>query len=146
MPAAGAGAQAGKTRGRDVLIVDDDARTRDTVAICLRLNGWNVTTAATGAQALAEFDQGAFDAVLLDYHLPDMTGLECLRECRRRGGAIMAVAIFTADWDVEDEAADIRAMDAMLASKLCEAEELERLVSSLCALHGRFGRGGESPA
>lgn len=76
----------------------------------------------------------------------DFTGLQCVRELRRRGGANVAVAIFTADWDVEDEATDIRAMGAMLASKLCEAEDIGRLVSSLCALHSGFGPAETDPA
>lgn len=121
-----------------VLVVDDDGGSRETVARYLRLSGCDVRTAATGTDALAAFERGTFQAALLDYHLPDMTGLQCLRELRRRGRMNVAVAIFTADWDVEDEATDIRALGAMLTSKLCEAEDIGRLVSSLCALQSGF--------
>lgn len=124
-----------------VLVVDDDGGSRETVARYLTLNGCQVRTAASGTDALAEFDRVPFQAALFDYHLPDMTGLQCLRELRRRGRVDVAVAIFTADWDVEDEARDIRALGAMLTSKLCDAEDIGRLVSSLCALQLGFAHG-----
>lgn len=130
------------TIGRKVvLVVDDDGGSRETVARYLTFTGCDVRTAASGTDALAEFERGHFQAALLDYHLPDMTGLQCLRELRRRGRMNVAVAIFTADWDVEDEARDIRALGAMLTSKLCEAEDIGRLVSSLCALQLGFAHG-----
>jgi AraC-like DNA-binding protein/CheY-like chemotaxis protein len=124
---------------QSLLVVDDDAGARETFGRDLRLQGYAVHLAATGAEGLAALESQPFQAALIDYHLPDMTGLQCLRELRGRGRMSLAVAIFTADWDVEDEAVDIRALGAMLASKLCDAEEIGRLVSSLFALHTGFG-------
>ncbi|MEX2660846.1 MAG: helix-turn-helix domain-containing protein, partial [Vicinamibacterales bacterium] len=122
-----------------LLIIEDDAGTRETLGKYLRLHGCSVSTAATAADGLSALEQQAFQAALIDYHLPDMTGLECLRELRRRGNTSVAAAIFTADWDVEEEASNIRALGGMLASKLCDAEDIGRLVSSLFALRGHFG-------
>ena len=122
-------------RRNNVLIIEDDAGTRDTIARHLRLHAYTVRTAATAAEGLMALETQLVEAALIDYHLPDMTGLMCLREMRRRGNVGLAVAILTADWEVEDEAAGIRDMGGILASKLCDAEDIGRLVSSLLAMY-----------
>jgi DNA-binding response OmpR family regulator len=72
--------------GRRVLVVDDEARIRAVLRAYLEADGFAVTEAATGEQALA----GALDAtdppvlVLLDVGLPDVDGLEVLRRVRQR--------------------------------------------------------------
>lgn len=63
-----------------VLVIDDDASLRELLAVILRLQDLNVTTAESGVQGLALAEQQPFDAVLLDIGLPDMDGFEV---CRR---------------------------------------------------------------
>ena len=59
-----------------LLLVDDHALVRDLVAAHLQAQGFAVTTAASLAAAQAVLAaEGAFDLVLLDYALPDSTGL-----------------------------------------------------------------------
>lgn len=70
------------SRGRDspvrVLIVDDDKLTRMVYASFLSREGFEVVTATSGSEALEELRSRAFDLVLLDYMMPQMTGLELL--------------------------------------------------------------------
>jgi DNA-binding response OmpR family regulator len=72
--------------GRRVLVVDDEARIRAVLRAYLEADGFVVSEAATGEDALA----GALDAadppvlVLLDVGLPDVDGLEVLRRVRQR--------------------------------------------------------------
>lgn len=68
-----------------VLLVEDEQKTRDSVAEGLRLETWTVTTAADGGEAADCLEREAFDLVVLDWMLPDRDGLELLRQTRARG-------------------------------------------------------------
>ena len=61
-----------------ILVVDDDQNLRKTLSDILRVKGYEVSAAAEGAAALAEIEQKAFDAVLVDLKLPDMDGIEVM--------------------------------------------------------------------
>ena len=61
-----------------VLVVDDEARTRQRLRARLTAEGCHVLEAATGAAALAHLGD-TIDVVLLDQHLPDVDGLDWLR-------------------------------------------------------------------
>jgi two-component system response regulator RegX3 len=65
-----------------VLIVEDEESFIDALTIGLDREGFDVTIARDGQAALAEFDKGGFDVVLLDLMLPKMSGLDVLRSIR----------------------------------------------------------------
>ena len=69
---------------RRVLVVDDEPSIRAVLAAYLRAEGFDVTEAATGAEALrvCGLREQAPDLVLLDIGLPDIDGLEVLRRLR----------------------------------------------------------------
>ena len=62
-----------------ILIVDDEANLRHTVARVLQRAGFEVTTAASGKEGLALLSQQTFDLVYMDIRMPDMNGLETLQ-------------------------------------------------------------------
>ena len=90
--------------GKRLLIVDDNEDNRDMLARRLRRRGYIVDTAESGAAALRLIsDAQAFDAVLLDVMMPDMTGLEVLIELRTRFSKDqLPVLMATARSDSED--------------------------------------------
>ncbi|HEX5707130.1 MAG TPA: ATP-binding protein [Pyrinomonadaceae bacterium] len=61
------------------LVVDDEAPVRELLRDILEDVGVEVTVAANGAEALARFEPGKFDAVLTDVGMPGMNGWELLR-------------------------------------------------------------------
>jgi len=65
-----------------VLIVDDDAHMRESIADNLELDGYDVAQAGTGAQALAAVKKAFFDVILMDYNLPDATGIDVIKRIR----------------------------------------------------------------
>jgi DNA-binding response OmpR family regulator len=75
---------AGATTGdRFALIVEDNARTAEVMAAMLEANGWSVDKARDGFEAIMRFRDRSYAALLLDYHLPGMDGVEVLTWVRR---------------------------------------------------------------
>ena len=68
-----------------VLIVEDEEKTRQSVAEGLQLEGWRATTAEDGTSAIELLERQSFDLLVLDWMLPGSTGLEVLRRARERG-------------------------------------------------------------
>ena len=72
----------GAGRGRVVLVVDDEASTRELVTTALKLEGYDTMSAADGVMALEILGRCRFDAILLDTVMPRMDGLTVLRTLR----------------------------------------------------------------
>jgi DNA-binding response OmpR family regulator len=68
-----------------VLVVEDEQKTRESLAEGLRMESWAVLTAATGEEALTLVRREAFDLLVLDWMLPDRDGLEVLQQVRGQG-------------------------------------------------------------
>jgi two-component system response regulator RegX3 len=67
-----------------VLVVEDEESFSDALSYLLRREGYEVEVAGTGTGALAAFDRGGADLVLLDLMLPGLSGTEVCRELRNR--------------------------------------------------------------
>ncbi len=65
-----------------VLVVEDEESYADALSYLLRKEGYDVSLAATGPDALAEFDRNGADIVLLDLMLPGLPGTEVCRQIR----------------------------------------------------------------
>jgi len=68
-----------------ILLVEDEESYRDPLSYQLTRDGFDVATAATGPEALAEYDRGGADLVLLDLMLPGLSGTEVCLALRARG-------------------------------------------------------------
>ncbi len=88
--------------GRSVLLVDDDAILRQSLAEQLRLHD-EFTTAEAGsaAEALEKATTERFDVILLDVGLPDMDGRECCRTMRRAGVRTPVIMLTAQDSDAD---------------------------------------------
>ncbi len=67
------------TRKRHLLIVDDDPSLRILFQTLLETYGYSSDMAEDGEEAMAKINQFYYDAILLDYHLPGVTGTTILR-------------------------------------------------------------------
>ena len=71
----------GSTR---ILLVDDEQSIQTLLSYPLRKDGYHVTSALDGSEALRRFEEGRFDLVILDLMLPQMGGVEVCRQLRSR--------------------------------------------------------------
>jgi CheY-like chemotaxis protein len=97
---------AGPTR-LELLLVDDDPVIRKSYGNQLRAEGWNITIAADGYEALQAGEEREFDVVLLDLRMPFRNGAEVLRAMRARPRFAQTVVFLLAqpgDADLVDRA------------------------------------------
>jgi two-component system, OmpR family, response regulator len=118
-----------------VLVVDDERSLADVLASVLRMDGWEVRTADTGAAAVRAAREFAPDAVVLDMMLPDFDGLEVLRRIRDLDSRV-CVLFLTARDAVEDRVAGITAGGDDYVTKPFSLEEV------LARLRGVLRRAG----
>jgi CheY-like chemotaxis protein len=76
---------------RRVLIVDDERLVRVHLRRALESQGYEVTEAASGAEALAALAQDIPSVVLLDVTMPDISGIEVLRQIRSQGSNVPVI-------------------------------------------------------
>src|SRR5262245_12622564 len=78
---------------RRVLVIDDDELITDSFQLVLEAEGYVVRTAPSGSRALAAVDEAEWDCAFVDLVLPDMDGLELLKQMRTRRPGLPAVVI-----------------------------------------------------
>jgi two-component system, OmpR family, response regulator ChvI len=89
-----------------LLLVDDDDLFRESLGLNLVDEGYEVTPFDNGRDVLAYLEQGGgADAMLLDWRMPQLTGIEVLRRIRGRGIAIPVIFLTALSDDIYDEAA-----------------------------------------
>jgi two-component system response regulator RegX3 len=93
------------TQTRRILLVEDEKSIRDVVAAYLEREGYWVTTAADGEEAIGEFDQHSFDVIVLDLMLPKVSGEEVCRHIR--DGSDVPIIMLTAKGEEEDRIAGL---------------------------------------
>jgi two-component system, OmpR family, response regulator len=118
-----------------VLVVDDEVNIAELLSMALRYEGWDVSMAHTGRQAVSTAAEVKPDAVVLDMMLPDFDGLEVLRRMRTTNPDV-PVLFLTARDAVEDRVAGLTAGGDDYVTK---PFSLEEVVARLRALMRRSG-------
>ena len=110
-----------------VLVVDDDAAVRQSLATALGRDGYEVLAAEDGNAALAHLVAGSFDAMVLDVAMREPNGLEVCRRLRARGDRT-PILMLTARDLVDDRVAGLDAgADDYLAKPFALPELRARL-------------------
>ncbi len=117
--------------GVKVLVVDDEADSRDFIAFVLEQAGAKVMTATTAGEAFAAFTQFQADAILSDIGMPDMDGYTLIQKIRElpieQGGQIPAIALTAYAGDFNQQ----QALQAGFQQHLAKPVEPEVLVRAL---------------
>jgi len=119
-----------------ILLIDDEENFRHMLSVILKKRGYDVDTANNGSDGLKKADTGSYDTVLCDIRMPEMDGLEFLKEAQKAGceaTIIMMSAYGTLDTAIE--AMKLGAYDYIskpfkpdeIVLTLKKAEERERL-------------------
>jgi DNA-binding response OmpR family regulator len=69
---------------RRIALIDDDRTWVETLAEYLRDKGYGVETALGGRRGLRLLERGGIGLAVVDFHMPDLDGVELLRQLRRR--------------------------------------------------------------
>jgi CheY-like chemotaxis protein len=88
-----------------ILVVDDEPDTLGLVQLTLETAGYRVSAAASGGEALLQAQQQAFDLILLDVMMPDLSGLEVYRRLQATLTTVPPVVFLTAKNRPEDREA-----------------------------------------
>lgn len=113
-----------------LLVVDDDFAFRQAIVAALQDNGWQVRSAATGAEALGVLQVWRPDVIVLDLVLPLMDGWAFHAETQRRQ-AFAAIPIILTSGIVNARSEGQKLNVAAVLPKPFDTEELVRLVRKL---------------
>ncbi len=120
--------------GLKVLVVDDEADTRELLRVMLGQCGAEVIAAGSAGEALALLRQAQPDVLISDIGMPGEDGYELIRQVRalaaKRGGKVPAVAL-TAYARAEDRLQVLKAGYQMHVAKPVELSELVAIIASL---------------
>ena len=115
---------------RRIVVVDDDAAVRDSLAFLLETAGYAVESFASGPLCLRAIKPTSVACLVVDQHMPEMTGLEFLAELHHQGIHLPALLITgspSPDLLARAAALDVR---QVLAKPLAE-DDLLRLIGSM---------------
>jgi two-component system KDP operon response regulator KdpE len=129
VPVQNSGASAGPVARARVLVVDDEPAMLRPLRISLRVREYDVTTAGTGREALAEASRRPPDAVILDLGLPDMDGIEVIAGLR--GWSRAPVIVLSGRSGPGDK---IAALDAGANDYVTKPFSMEELLARLRAM------------
>lgn len=121
--------------GTRVLIIEDEIKTVNFIAMALRAKGYKVTSAQTGQSGILSFCTSNPDIILLDLGLPDMDGMKVLEEIRKVSDIpLMVVSGRKSESDIIS-ALDAGANDYMtkpfsMGELLARVRVMERFISS----------------
>jgi formate/nitrite transporter len=112
---------------RRILVVDDEPTVRESCERIFSERGYDVETAASATEGLERTRRGYFDCALIDLKMPDMDGMEVVRNAREHRGN-MAVVIITGYGAVETAAEAAR---LGVSDYVCKPFEPEQIVDAV---------------
>ena len=115
--------------GTRILTVEDDERIRTSVKLALEDEGWEVTEATNGEDAVASFSRQPSDVVLIDIMLPGIDGFELCRAIRRTSD--VPIVMVTARADTHDVVAGLEAGADDYLTKPFAPKELSARIRAL---------------
>ena len=126
-----------------ILLVDDEQSIQTLLSYPLRKEGYHVTSALDGSEALQRFDEGRFDLVVLDLMLPRRDGVEVCRELRARSQ--VPIIMLTAKGSESDKVAGLEVGADDYITKPFSMREFRSRVKAALRRSRMAGAGAEHP-
>lgn len=124
-----------------LLVVDDEWHMRNLLRFFLTRDGFEITEAKHGEEALAFLDQNDFDLIILDLMMPGMDGWEVCTEVRKKGQT--PILMLTARTETKDKVRGLNLGADDYLVKPFEPEELVARVHALLRRHQLAEKGNE---
>ncbi len=125
-----------------ILIVDDEPPIRKLLRVSLVTQGFEVAEAGSGTQGTAMVSEHGFDLVILDLGLPDIAGLELLRQWRAKNNTTPVVILSSR----ADEAGIVEALESGADDYVTKPFGSKELIARIhVALRHRLQSEGEKP-
>jgi two-component system response regulator RegX3 len=83
-----------------ILVVEDEETLSEAIAFLLSKEGFEVSVAATGPEAISEFDKNGADLILLDLMIPGLSGTEVCRQIRSKS-AVPIIMLTAKDSEID---------------------------------------------
>ncbi|MDT8442036.1 MAG: response regulator [Desulfuromonadales bacterium] len=116
-----------------VLTVDDSATVRQVLSMTLTGAGYDVAEAVDGEDALQHFDEGSFDLVVTDLNMPNMDGIDLIREIRKRSGTrFLPIIMLTTESQPERKQEGKKAGASGWITKPFRPDQLLAVVRMIC--------------
>ena len=132
-------------RGRvRLLVVDDEAAVRELLRDILEAEGYQVSVACGGREALELFEAERFDGVFTDIGMPGMNGWELARAVRELSPT-MPLAVITGWGDVVGSDEQAAAQVDWVVTKPFTAERIAELARGVCRRRVEVGAAGVGP-
>jgi len=123
-----------------ILLIDDEQQFVVTMAKRLRKRGFLVTEAGGGLEGLRILENGPVDVVVLDVGMPDMDGIQVLREIKMRFPQVQVLMLTGhADMEVAISGMAMGAFDYLM--KPVELEVLVGKIREACSRSRKAGEG-----
>ncbi|SRR5579885_998728 len=119
------------TRPSRIALIDDDRAWRETLADFLTGKGFEVSTAEGGRQGLALLERTGIRLAVIDFHMPDLDGLEVLRRLRPRQRNVTALLLSSDDDPTLPARARAEGAKAFLPKTTAPRTLLRRLLEEL---------------
>ncbi|HXX47668.1 MAG TPA: response regulator [Myxococcota bacterium] len=120
--------------GRQILVVDDDAAVRESIAEVLRAEGAAVSEVGNGREAVEKLrGGGGFDLVLSDVVMPEMDGYELFQTARREAPQtpVVLMTAFYYDQDHVIKRSRLEGLDGVIFKKPVNPERLVKTLSEI---------------
>jgi len=112
-----------------ILIADDNYINRRVLSLLLQRLGYQTDSAESGQECLAKALSTAYDLLLIDVNMPDMSGIECTLQLRQAGRKFPIVAVTATDPDTNRRACLAAGMNDFI-SKPVNLGELKRVLNN----------------
>lgn len=125
-----------------ILLIEDEANLRKLVKLNLKLEGYEVTVATNGREAIVKFDEAHFDLIILDLMLPLLNGIDVLDAIRIKNSSIPIIIT-----SAKDTSSDrITGLKAGADDYLIKPFEIEELILRIQKLIERSQNLESSPS
>lgn len=115
--------------GSKILIVDDEVDVCKSISHFLEKKDFSSVSAHSGKEALEKLEKEKPNLILLDIHMPDMDGVECLKQIRERNKEVIVIMVTcVTDIDTAKKALELGAIDYI--TKPIAFEALQTAIST----------------